>query len=319
MTKVLDNDLFIEEFKTEAEEFLSIAEQKLIEIEKGASLSSVYDIIFRSFHSLKGASGMLGLDQLQNHVHQLENFFQSSKVDASLSIPQVSFFLLGIDVCRKIINDENFQFDYVYPNKSSSEENQRSLTPKIQTQENLKVKEESLIYVIDDERDIVEILTDIISDAGFKVKGFSDSIQAVKSLKEFNPHAVITDMTMPGYNGLEVLQKVHEFNPEIPVIFVSGNLTKEVLINSLSFGVFSAIEKPFKEPNIISVCNAAVQRFKLSLLLTRSMNFVLYQFSALEDYLTQVGQIEIRNLMVKEVESLLEIRRQLKQVKEKKI
>lgn len=323
MTKVQLSDEEISEFKIETEELLEIAEQTLLAIDKGADFSQGYDAIFRAFHSVKGAAGMLNWNELQHHMHQLENHFQICKGAPQLSNSKVSYFLNGIDSCRKLMNGQHIEFVYELPDHATptivhtinNDHSNNSLSNHVK---NKNEKDESpLIFVIDDEPDIVDILIDMIESAGFRVKGYTVAKNALEDLTKLKPHVVLTDMNMPEMSGAEVLQKVHAIDPDLPVVYVSAHLTKQLLIDALSFGVFSAIEKPFREPQILSVCKNAAKRYELWCLLNRSINFVLYQFSGLEEYLSSKGMFEIKDLMVQEMQKLIDARRQLREEKEK--
>jgi FixJ family two-component response regulator/HPt (histidine-containing phosphotransfer) domain-containing protein len=357
MTKVELSDEEISEFKIEAEELLDQAEQSLLDIDKGGSFQKGYDAIFRAFHSVKGAAGMLNWTSLQHHMHQLETHFQNCKIDPTLSKQRVTYFLNGVDGCRKILDGIEVKFIYELPasiHKSPSAPNSpdepattelepedsadstENITKDNFTEEssgpNLSLvasnaepeieRNESelpapLVFIIDDEPDIVDILSDMLSSATYEIKGYTKAMDAINAIEKLKPQCVFTDMNMPEMTGFEVLKKVHAKDPDIPVIFVSAHLTKQLLIDALGFGVFGAIEKPFNESQILNICKIATKRYQLWNLLNRSINFVLYQYSGLEEYLTTKGLFEVRDLMVKEMQTLLEVRRQLREEKEK--
>jgi len=96
----------LEEFKTEAIELLDAAEKRLLELDAGqGDFSSAYDEIFRAFHSLKGAAGMMEITDIQAHTHEMENLLVGLKGSASISDANVSIFLKGIDVVRSLMNE----------------------------------------------------------------------------------------------------------------------------------------------------------------------------------------------------------------------
>ena len=90
-------------------------------------------------------------------------------------------------------------------------------------------------------------------------------------------------MKMPKTSGLDLLREVNKIDPDIPVIFVSGHLTKEMIIESLSYGIFGVVEKPFQEAQIVAMASAAAERGYLNKLLNKSINFIMYQFSDLDN------------------------------------
>ena len=97
----------INEFKIEALEFLDIAEKSLLSLDKGEDFSKAYDIIFRSFHNLKGGAGMMEMLDLQKHIHELETAFVDFKTRKDMKKSEIDFFLTGIDTARAILNQDN--------------------------------------------------------------------------------------------------------------------------------------------------------------------------------------------------------------------
>lgn len=314
------------EFKTEAMELLDQAEDSLLKIDKGASYKANYDSIFRAFHSLKGGAGMLGLDELMKHMHHLEDHFQQCKNDDVLPKNRVSYFLSGIDASRSLLNNQSIQFTYQLPGAASEPAKSAATTAgtagtgspveKSKSQPaNAAADERLLIYMIDDEPDILEILTDIIEGAGFRTKTFTDAKEAIASIKKDKPCTVLTDMSMPEMTGFEVLQNISAIDPDLPVVFVSGYLNKEVIIDSMKYGVFGAIEKPFKDSQVIAMIMNSAKRYQIWSLLNKSINLFLYQFHEFDEYLKHKGDEMVRELINKELKNLLEARRQFREIR----
>lgn len=106
------SDQEIEEFKTEARELLDVAESSLLDLDKGSDFKKTYDATFRSFHNLKGASGMMEMLALQAHTHELENVLMPFKDQPSMGKNYVSYFLNGIDAARVLLDGGSIEFDY---------------------------------------------------------------------------------------------------------------------------------------------------------------------------------------------------------------
>jgi DNA-binding NtrC family response regulator len=223
-----------------------------------------------------------------------------------------------------ILDLKNFDFKYELPNNEAMVKTSTSNTPPTEQKQtiltSIKLKEfppdekskKIPVFVLDDEKDIVEILSETLLDAGFEVFGFTDAEEALKQVNSKKPQAFFTDMNMPDLSGLDVLRKLNQIDSDIPLVYVSAHLSKEVLLESLNYGIFSAIEKPFSSKQIISTARSATRKFQLWRLLNRSINLVMYQYSSLEGYLQSHGMSEIREIMNKEIQSLLEIRRELR-------
>lgn len=93
----------LNEFKIEAGELLETAEKSLLSLEQGGDFKSNFDAIFRVFHNLKGASGMMGLTELGQHMHVLENNLNATKSVGQISKEQIDSFLKGVDQARVIL------------------------------------------------------------------------------------------------------------------------------------------------------------------------------------------------------------------------
>lgn len=105
----------LEEFKSEILETLDRAEQALLafdQLPENQSSAPLYDEVFRSYHNIKGAAGMLEWEELQHHVHQLENVLMQSKSTLSIPKSHISWFLKGNDVARAIMAGEPYEFSY---------------------------------------------------------------------------------------------------------------------------------------------------------------------------------------------------------------
>ena len=102
----------IQDFMTEAKDMLDEAERHLLGLEGGSDFTASYDAVFRVFHSIKGAAGMLAFTQLESHMHQLENQYQQCQKLDSLPKESITYFLAGVDAARHLMEGQSVQFDY---------------------------------------------------------------------------------------------------------------------------------------------------------------------------------------------------------------
>ena len=108
------------------------------------------------------------------------------------------------------------------------------------------------ILVIDDEQGLCRMLEAILGDLGYQVTSFTDPVTA---LKRYSPHAysmVITDIKMPGMSGIEVLQKIKERDPDVPILVITGYATVDLSIQALRSGAFDILTKPFEPEEILN-------------------------------------------------------------------
>ncbi len=105
----------LDEFKTEILEVLDNAEKALLEFDQlpdNHRSPPLYDEVFRAYHNIKGAAGMMEMAELQSHVHQLENVLTLSKSTASIPKHLISWFLKGNDATRALLSNEKYSFSY---------------------------------------------------------------------------------------------------------------------------------------------------------------------------------------------------------------
>lgn len=112
------------------------------------------------------------------------------------------------------------------------------------------------ILVVDDEPGICHLIAELLKGEGYQIDVNSSSADALQMIKRYNYHLLITDLKMPGIDGLELIQKAKEQNPEIRVIMVTGYASVDTAVQSLRSGVDDYIAKPF---NIVELKRAVKQ------------------------------------------------------------
>ncbi len=109
------------------------------------------------------------------------------------------------------------------------------------------------ILVVDDEQDIVKVLSKILELAGYEVISAYNGTEAVQHVKENNPDLVLLDYMMPDITGLEVLQQIKAFSEEVYVIMVTGRGSEEVAASVMKAGASDYVIKPFVKDQILTV------------------------------------------------------------------
>ncbi len=101
------------------------------------------------------------------------------------------------------------------------------------------------ILVVDDEPKICHLIEELFKLEGYQIDVSFSGIEALQMMKRYNYQMLLTDLKMPGIDGLELIQKAKELNPEIRTIMVTGYTTVETAVQSLRHGVDDYITKPF--------------------------------------------------------------------------
>jgi len=107
------------------------------------------------------------------------------------------------------------------------------------------------ILVIDNEEGLCRMLEAVLQDNGYRVSTFTDPEKAVEFFHPGRINLVITDVKMPGLDGLEVLKIIKRRNGETPVIMITGYATVEMSIHALRLGAFDLLTKPFEPEELL--------------------------------------------------------------------
>jgi putative nucleotidyltransferase with HDIG domain len=118
------------------------------------------------------------------------------------------------------------------------------------------------ILIVDDEVEITEILADLLSE-DYDCLRAGSAEQALASLHENEFQLVISDITMPGMSGLEMIPHVKALSPETVVVMISGMQTVESAIKALRLGAFDYLMKPFDLRQVEAVVKRALEHYDL--------------------------------------------------------
>ena len=121
------------------------------------------------------------------------------------------------------------------------------------------------ILVVDDEPDMVENCTRLLRRAGHRVMGTTDPERALALLESERPDLLLTDVKMPGIDGMELMRRAHELDPALPVIVVTAFATIEAAVAAIKAGAFDYLPKTFTADQL----TVAVERARSSRTSTR--------------------------------------------------
>src|SRR3569623_948471 len=117
----------------------------------------------------------------------------------------------------------------------------------------------------DDEADIRELVSGILTDEGYAVRTAPDSASALSAIKARKPALVLLDIWMQGggMDGLELLDLVKELDPDLPAIMISGHGNIETAVSAIKRGAYEFLEKPFKSDRLLLVVERALEAANL--------------------------------------------------------
>jgi DNA-binding NtrC family response regulator len=109
-------------------------------------------------------------------------------------------------------------------------------------------RENFRILVVDDEQSFLLLLTRILQDAGYTVKGMTNPAETLKILDAFLPNLIITDMKMPGMDGIAFMESVRGRYSDVDFIMITAFATVETAVAAMKLGASDYITKPLNEP-----------------------------------------------------------------------
>ena len=139
------------------------------------------------------------------------------------------------------------------------------------------------ILIVDDERDIRELVAGVLSDEGYGCRLAADSTSALAAIDERRPSLVLLDVWLHGspMDGLEVLDEIKKREPELPVVIFSGHGNIDTAVSAISRGAMDFIEKPFEAERLLLLVERATETERL-----RRENARLRQGFVMEDEFT---------------------------------
>jgi len=108
------------------------------------------------------------------------------------------------------------------------------------------------ILIADDEASIRDGLVDVLSDEGYDVTGAADGSEAINAVAQCSYDVVVTDLRMPGVDGLEVLRRVRELSPQTLVLLITAYASVETAVEALRNGAHDYILKPLIVEDVLS-------------------------------------------------------------------
>ena len=119
---------------------------------------------------------------------------------------------------------------------------------------------EAKLLVVDDEPNILELLSASLRFAGFEVATASDGREAVATAKTFRPDLMVLDVMMPEMDGFEVVRRLRQDGVRSPVVFLTARDSTEDKVTGLTLGGDDYVTKPFSLEEVIARIRAVLRR-----------------------------------------------------------
>ncbi len=116
----------------------------------------------------------------------------------------------------------------------------------------------SLIWIVDDDRSVRWVLEKSFSGAGLASESFDNGEKLLDRLRHETPDAIISDIRMPGIDGLELLATIKGSHPELPIIIMTAHSDLDSAVSSYSHGAFDYLPKPFDIEDAVAIARRAL-------------------------------------------------------------
>ncbi|WP_457577306.1 sigma-54-dependent transcriptional regulator [Desulfomarina sp.] len=119
------------------------------------------------------------------------------------------------------------------------------------------------ILIVDDEPNYLVVLSELLRDEGFEVFTGSGGEEGLRIVQDVDLDIVVTDMQMPGMNGLQFMLKLKEKRPNLPVIVITAFAEVDKAVEAMQAGAFSYLAKPFSNDELIVNLHKAVHHYSI--------------------------------------------------------
>jgi DNA-binding NtrC family response regulator len=121
------------------------------------------------------------------------------------------------------------------------------------------------IAVVDDEKDMRQSISQWLALSGFDTETYGSAEEALKSINPDFPGIVVSDVRMPGMDGMQLLRKIKSIDSTLPVIMITGHGDVPMAVEAMRVGAFDFLEKPFNPDRMTELAKKATQARRLAL------------------------------------------------------
>ena len=158
----------------------------------------------------------------------------------------------------------------------------------------------SLIYVVDDDKDVREGLTALLESVGLSAVTFASTVDFLKYKRPDEPSCLILDVRLPGLSGLDLQAELSKAGVDIPIIFVTGYGDIPMTVRAMKAGAVDFLTKPVREQDLLDAVRRALDRDRGKRKLEAKIRDLRARFETLSDREVQVMARVCAGLMNKQ-------------------
>ena len=158
------------------------------------------------------------------------------------------------------------------------------------------------VWLIDDDRSIRWVLDKALRQAGLQARGFETGESALQALNDDRPRVLVTDIRMPGMDGLALLARVQERWPDLPVIVITAHSDLDAAVSAYQGGAFEYLPKPFDVDDAVDLVRKALQSAQESAsekaAAAEQMPEIIGEAPAMQEVFRAIGRLSSSNITV---------------------
>jgi len=122
-----------------------------------------------------------------------------------------------------------------------------------------------LVYIVDDDEDLRDAVLDTLESAGLAAQGFAGAQAALVRLDPEWPGVIVSDIRMPGMDGMAFLSAARALAPEVPFVLITGHGDVQTAISAMKAGAYDFLEKPARPEYLVSIVRRALEMRRLQI------------------------------------------------------
>lgn len=119
---------------------------------------------------------------------------------------------------------------------------------------------DAVVHLIDDDEGVRQAVAFLLTTAGFAVRVYESAVAFLDALPSLQPGCVVTDVRMPGMDGLALQRELKARGVGLPVIVITGHADVPLAVEAMKSGAVDFIEKPFNDDSLLSAIRVAIAR-----------------------------------------------------------
>jgi FixJ family two-component response regulator len=159
----------------------------------------------------------------------------------------------------------------------------------------------AVVFIVDDDVSVRESLELLIRNEGWQAETFASAQKFLDRPRVFVPSCLVLDISLPGFNGLELQKRVAAERVDMPIIFITGYGDVPMTVQAMKAGAVEFLTKPLRDEILLSAIREALERSRIALGREAEMHALRDRYASLTPRERQVMALVVSGLLNKQV------------------